>query len=138
MTEDSEHYLRRTVPTSPFHQWLRPEVESVDVASGEVTIRIDMREEFCRSPGQPEAHGGILAALIDIAGHAAVAAKLRHAVPTIDLRIDYLRMAGGSALRARAVPVKIGRSIGVADVRVVDDAGRLVAIGRGAFSTRRE
>jgi uncharacterized protein (TIGR00369 family) len=78
----------------------------------------------------------VIASLIDIAGHAAIAAKLQHGVPTIDLRIDYLRMAAGRELRAAAALLKLGRTVGVVDVRVTDDQGKLVAAGRGTFSTR--
>lgn len=136
LTESAADYVRRTIELAPFHQWLRPELLDADESSGKVTIQLRLRNEFCRAPDRPEIHGGVLAALIDIAGHAAVAASLRHGVPTIDLRIDYLRMAAGEALKAEAEPIRIGRTIGVVDVRVTDDAAVLVAIGRGTFSTR--
>ena len=57
-------------------------------------------------------------------------------VPTINLRIDYLRMAAGTDLIARATAIKIGRSIGVVDVEVRDDDGRLIAIGRASYGVR--
>ena len=37
---------------------------------------------------------------------------------------------------ATAEPIKLGRTLGIVDIRVTDDQGKLVAIGRGAFSTR--
>lgn len=134
MSETAADYLRDSLAAPPFHQWLKPEVASVDESG--VTVRLPLRPEFRRHPERPEIHGGVIASLIDIAGHAAVAAALRHGVPTIDLRIDYLRMAAGSELRAAATLLKLGRTLGVVDVRVTDDEGRLVAAGRGSFSTR--
>lgn len=133
MTAD---YLRASLAAPPFHEWLRPELAEIDQESGFVVLKLPLRPEFRRDPNRPETHGGVIAAFIDIAGHAAIAARLRHGVPTVDLRIDFLRMAAGEALLARAEIIKQGRSLGLVDVRVTDDRGRLVAIGRGAFSTR--
>ena len=120
---------------TPFHQWLLPELIEVDEAADSVTIRLPIRPEFCRLPGRPELHGAIVAAMVDITGHAAIAAKLRHSVATVDMRVDYLRLAGGRSSIAVATVVKLGRTIGVVDVRIDDDQERLVAIGRAAYVT---
>jgi uncharacterized protein (TIGR00369 family) len=74
--------------------------------------------------------------LADIAGHAAVAARLRHGVPTVDLRVDYLRMATGDFLSACAMPVKLGRTLALVDIRITDEQDRLVAVARGTYLTR--
>jgi uncharacterized protein (TIGR00369 family) len=129
-------YLRQSIATAPFHQWLCPVVAEADELSGRVVILLALRPEFRREPDQPGIHGGVVAALIDIAGHAAVAAKLRRGAPTIDLRIDYIRLAAGTQLLATADPIRIGRSIGLVDIRVTDDKDTLVAVGRGVFSTQ--
>ncbi len=55
--------------------------------------------------------------------------------PTIDLRIDYLRAAGEVDLTATARIVRAGRTVAIVDIEVTDPDARLVAIGRGAFST---
>src|SRR5262249_32198069 len=51
-------------------------------------------------------------------------------------RIDYLRPAVGNSLAATALVRRAGRTIAVVDVEATDDAGRLVAIGRGCYSTK--
>ena len=48
---------------------------------------------------------------------------------------ELLRLAGGAELLAVATVVKLGRTIGVVDVRISDDQDRLVAIGRAAYVT---
>ena len=136
MTPLSLDALARQVASAPLHAWLRVKVLELDPASGSVKIELPFRDEFRRDPNRPEVHGGILSALADLAGHAVVAAHLGHGVPTIDLRIDYLRMAAGAFLTALATPVKIGRTIAVVDVQIFDPESRVVAVGRGAFSTR--
>ena len=125
MNETAASYLRESLAVTPFHQWLRSELRDVDAKNGRVVIDLPVRPEFWRDPRRPEIQGGVIAAFIDIAGHAVIAARFRQGVSTIDLRIDY-------ELVATAEPGKIGRI----DVRVTDEHGKLVATGRGLFSTR--
>src|SRR6202040_3441913 len=79
-------------------------------------------------------HGGVIASLIDVAGDFALVMLVGGGVPTINLRIDYLRPAGGDNLRATASVRRAGRTIGVVDIDVTDGSDRLVAIGRGCYS----
>ena len=76
-----------------------------------------------------------MAALIDIAGDYAVVSRTGGDVPTIDLRIDWLKPALKGDLRATGRVVKTGRRVSVADVEVHDSSGKLVAVGRGVFAT---
>jgi uncharacterized protein (TIGR00369 family) len=121
------------VDTSPFHRLIG--LELVRAAEGEVELRLAWREEFRREDGSDWYHGGIISALIDIAGDFAIASKLGRWVPTIDLRVDYLRPAREGALVAVARAVKVGKTVGVADVELRSTQGAVVAIGRAAYST---
>lgn len=139
MPQDSARlfeFLASNIAAPPFHQWLQPELVSVDEGTKAVTLRLAVRPSFLRASDHPAVHGGIVAALVDMAGHAAVAAQVGHGVPTIDLRVDYLRRADAQVLLARGAVLKLGRSIAVADVRVTDETDRLLAVGRGAYSSR--
>ena len=119
---------------APFHAFLQPEPVSIDAVNGLVEIRVASRPEFRRAYDVEDWHGGLIAAIIDICGHAAVAVNTGRVSPTIDLRIDYIAAARGD-LKAIGRAIRIGRSIGRADVEVRDGSGRLIATGRGAFST---
>jgi uncharacterized protein (TIGR00369 family) len=127
--------LEEEMRRPPLHAFLAPRAHAVDPDSGAVVIRLPFRPEFGRDPVQVGYHGGILASLIDLAGHAAVAVKIGKPAPTIDLRIDYLRAAPGVELEARARVLRAGRAVARADVEVWAD-GVLVAVGRGTFSTQ--
>lgn len=120
----------------PFHGFLRMQLVSTDVKAGSVVLRLPFRAEFSRAAGRAEWHGGLIAALIDIAGDYALALVVGGGVPTINFRTDFLRAAADTALTATATVLRAGRTIGVVDVQVHDDAGRLVAVGRGCYSTR--
>src|SRR3546814_12795156 len=75
--------------------------------------------------------GGILASLIDLTGFYTVLASGSMSKSTADLRVDYHRAASRQTLLAEGRLIKAGRSLSVADVRIHDEAGTLVARGRG-------
>ncbi len=127
--------LRHELQHPPFHAVLRPEPVSVDLDSGTVVIRLPYQAIFGRAQGSPEVHGGVVATLIDMAGHAAVAVQTQRMAPTIDLRIDYLRPAPAKDLLATARLIKLGRAVSRVDIDIHGEDGKLVAIGRGAFSS---
>jgi uncharacterized protein (TIGR00369 family) len=127
--------LREEMEGPPFHQFLRPEAIDADPANGTVTIRLSFRHELARAKGDNSLHGGVVASLIDLAGHAAVAVRIGRTAPTIDLRIDYIRPAQGDALVAYAKLLKAGRTVARVDIDVRDTLDRTVALGRGTFST---
>ena len=133
--DDDLALLKRELEGPRFHALLRPEAVSADRSAGTVAVRLEVRAELGHSPAGTHLHGGVIAALIDLAGHAAVAIQVGHVVPTIDLRIDYLRPAGGKAVLARARVLQLGRSFARADVEIEAEDGRLVAVGRGTFAT---
>jgi uncharacterized protein (TIGR00369 family) len=118
-----------------FHAFLQMDLVAHDAEAGAVTIKVPWRPEYERGADTRQWHGGPIAALIDIAGDFALVAKLGRGIPTINLRIDYLRPAVDTDLTARARTLRAGRSIGVVDIEVVDDQGRVVAVGRGSYST---
>jgi len=121
------------VDTSPFQRLIG--LELVRAEDGAVEMRLPWRDELGRSDDSDWFHGGVISALIDIAGDYAIASRLGRAVPTIDLRVDYLRPARRGDLLAFARAVKVGRTVGVADVELRDASNALVAIGRCAYST---
>jgi uncharacterized protein (TIGR00369 family) len=56
-------------------------------------------------------------------------------VPTINLRTDYLRPAIGEALTAVVRVRRTGKTAPIVDIEVFDDGARLVALGRGTYSS---
>ena len=129
--------LREELKRPPFHRVLRPKALDVDPDSGTVSIGLDYRDEFARAPNEKSFHGGVIATLIDIAGHAAVAIKIGKMAPTIDLRIDYPRPSTGENMVASARLLQVGATLARVDVDIADTQGRLIAVGRGSFSTGR-
>jgi uncharacterized protein (TIGR00369 family) len=125
--------LEALIAMAPYHRWLDVRLQNLDADS--VELLLPWREEFVSDPVRRTTHGGILAALIDLAADYAVAARLGRGVPTVDLRIDYHRAALPGPLLARASLIKLGGTLATAEARVFDEHGKLVASGRGVYLT---
>lgn len=125
--------MQALVDRCPFNAWLG--IKVVSVAPGEIAIESAWREEMQGAPERRLVHGGILASLVDAAGDYAVATRLGHAAPTVDLRVDYHRIANYGTLTVKASVVKLGKSVSTADAWVYDKDKRLVASGRGVYLT---
>lgn len=128
--------LRVEIARAPLHDFLRVEAVAVEDGTGVVTVRLPFRPEFRRAHDVDDYHGGIIAALIDLTAHAAVAVQTGGMAPTIDLRIDYLRAAPGVTLLSKGRVLRLDASIARADVEVWAGMDRLCAAGRGTFQIR--
>ncbi|MCY4451155.1 MAG: PaaI family thioesterase [Immundisolibacterales bacterium] len=120
---------------SPFIRGCGMKVVGLDAQALEIAVSMTMRPEFERRAGTGQWHGGPIAALIDTAGDYALALHAGGPVPTINFRTDYLRPAVDTSLTATARVRRAGRTVGLVDIDVTDDAGRLVAVGRGTYGT---
>lgn len=135
MGEEDVRALDGLIRHPPFHAWLQ--VVATDAAPGRATLKLPPNPEFVGNPFIPAVHGGILAALIDLAGGAALFVELRFPTPTIDMRVDYLRPAiAGKALFAEAKVKLLGSTVAFVDIDVTDEDGRLCATGRCAYSVK--
>ncbi|HTY77347.1 MAG TPA: PaaI family thioesterase [Candidatus Bathyarchaeia archaeon] len=122
---------------SPFLRFLQLRAAALDHAAGTLTVTMPMRAEFERRPGTAQFHGGPLAAFIDIVGDFAVGMMVGGGVPTINLRIDYLKPAIGRIVTGTARVRRVGRTVALVDVDVFDEQQALVAVGRGTYSPQR-
>jgi uncharacterized protein (TIGR00369 family) len=128
--------LQEHLRSPPFHQLFDLTCVRFDRDAGELEILMRYTPSVERSAGTRQYHGGPIASLIDIAGDYALWAMLGFGVPTINLRIDYLRPAAATDLKAVARVRRAGRTVGVVDIDVMDDQDRVIAIGRGCYGTK--
>jgi uncharacterized protein (TIGR00369 family) len=123
----------------PFNKFLG--VRVVSLAPGHVEMEIPWRDELIGDPVKRALHGGVISTLADTAGGVAVWGAIENPtarVSTVDLRIDYLRPGRCEALFAEAVAVRVGRTVGVADVRLFHASARdaIVATGKGVYAIK--
>jgi uncharacterized protein (TIGR00369 family) len=129
--------IQRHFDASPFMSFLGLRVKAVDHDRSELTVTMPMRAEIERKAGTAQFHGGPIAAFVDCVGDFAVALVVGGGVPTINIRIDYLKPAVGTAITGTARVRRSGRTVTVVDIDVYDESGALVAVGRGTYSSQR-
>lgn len=127
--------LQERLAHSTFIDFMGLTVISADPAKEEVVMRAPMRAEFERLKGSGQWHGGPIAAVIDTVGDYALVMLLGRPLPTVNFRVDYLRPAINTALVVTARVRRNGKTVGVVDVDVVNEAGQLLAIGRATYAT---
>jgi uncharacterized protein (TIGR00369 family) len=130
MTLDEAQAL---VSRGPFLRWLGLEV--TELGPDSISAKARWREDWVANPTLGQTHGGILAALIDFAADFALLGSIGRPVPTIDLRVDYLRLAKQGDLIAKGRVIKLGKQFSICEAMVLDESDRLIASGRGAFAT---
>lgn len=118
---------------SPFIRMMNFEILEVNHSELRFSARMPMRPEFERRPGTEQFHGGALAAFIDVVGDFALGMLVGGGVPTINLRVDYLRPATGGYVDGVAVVRRSGRTSAVVDIDVYSTDRKLVAVGRGTY-----
>ena len=116
---------------APFHQWLGLDI--AELTDDALILEMPWRDEIVSNPMIGSAHGGILSALIDLTGLYTINALGGSARATADMRVDFHRPATSGPLRAIGRVVKLGKQISVAETRIEDAEGRLLASGRGAY-----
>ncbi len=120
----------------------------VSVTPEEVVARIAMRPDLVGHYAYNRIHGGVISAVLDAIGSAAVMACLaghhmkesieqrldRFAkLGTIDLRVDYLRPGIGEHFTIHAHALRVGSRVGTARMEFRGPDGMLMSTGTGAY-----
>ncbi len=129
----SAEKLNERLVANPFNAWMGLKI--LDLTEETIEIGLEWRDDMVSNPQARVTHGGILGALIDVAGDFMIAAKVGAPVPTVDLRVDYHRAAAPGDLKAIGRIIRLGSTNSVAEAHVYDGDGRLIASGRGVYFT---
>src|SRR5438874_9750446 len=133
MSDDILDKAQASIARGPYHQWLGLKV--IAVSDDGIELRATWREEWVVNPERRYTHGGILAALVDLAADWAMVRKTGRGVPTIDLRVDYHAAAMPGDLTAIGKIIRFGGQFSTAEAQVFDAGGKLLASGRGTYLT---
>ncbi len=116
-----------------YHRWLGIKVKALH--DDGIELLATWREEWVVNPERRYTHGGVLAALIDLAADWAMVKKTGRGVPTIDMRVDYHAPAMPGDLVLHGKVVRMGGQFSTAEARVLDLQGKLLCSGRGTYLT---
>jgi len=120
----------------------------VKVTPDGVEARIDMRPELVGHFAYNRIHGGVISAVLDAIGSAAVMAALaaKHMdepplkrlerfakLGTIDLRIDYLRPGISEYFEMHAEVLRVGSRVANTRMAFHGADGKLLAVGAGVY-----
>lgn len=109
-------------------------IDVIEASSARGAVRLRAGDYVTR-PGGSVA-GPVQFALADVAAYALILADRRdEAAVTVDLTINFLRPAMRLPLVATATPLRAGRRLYTADVRIVEEAtGRLISQATTTYS----
>lgn len=129
----TQEEVQEIVNRSPYLSWLG--IKVLALGDDHIEARATWRPEWVANPKLQQTQGGILAALVDFAADFALVKNIGRPVPTIDMRVDYHRLAKPGDLIAKGKVIKFGKQFSVSEAQVFDEAGALIASGRGSYIT---
>ncbi|MBM3133033.1 MAG: thioesterase family protein [Chloroflexi bacterium] len=112
-------------------------------------FKFEMRDDFVGNLVYRILHGGLISAVLDTVGGAAVFMSVYKQVrdkprevqvrklsknATIDLRVDYLRPGKGREFTATGWILRTGNKVAVARMELRNEQGDLIAVGTGCYS----
>ena len=122
MSEDTKQYADRVLDvfSAPFAQHMGLRIESI--SADEVICSMSIQPFMINSMGR--VHGGVIYTLID---HTfAIISNMLHDGTGQSTEVKFYRPANGN-LRCVAKTINISRSLGIYDVRVYSEEGKLIA-----------
>jgi uncharacterized protein (TIGR00369 family) len=123
--ELAQEIMAGRTPAPPINQLLGFVIKAIE--PGRAIFEMEVDERHHNPMGT--VHGGIYCDLADAAMGYAYAAALGEgeSFTTVELKINFLRAARKTTLRAEAIVVKAGRTLGYVECEVKDQTGQLVA-----------
>jgi uncharacterized protein (TIGR00369 family) len=108
-----------------------------EVEPGRAVFEMDAGPQHASPLGT--VHGGVICDLVDGAMGVAHAAALDEgeSFTTLELKINFMKPVWSGHLRAEGKVIKAGRTIGLVEGRVTDEAGALVAFATSTCMTLR-
>ena len=120
--------VNQLINDSPYFKLLSMTIEEAGI--GHSRLEIALAEKHLQPFGF--VHGGVFASIIDAAAFWALFYEIedeKAGATSVDLKLNYLAPAASGKLIADGRRIRLGKTLGLADVTVTDDRGRLLAHG---------
>ena len=104
-----------------------------ELAWGTSLVEVSVEKKHLQPWGR--VHGGVYAAMVDVAAFWAVYTKIPDGMgmTTVEIKLNYLAPAAGGLLRASGTAVKVGKTLALGTASVETGDGRLLAHGTATF-----
>src|SRR5438132_13977849 len=118
----TESAIRARFAAADFSRWMGLELVSIDDGTSELRLKL---EPHHLNPGGI-AHGGVVAAMLDVAAGLSHRSKLGPDAThvTVQLHVNYMRAVGAGVVTARGVSLQTGKRIGHAEASLSDEDDR--------------
>lgn len=124
--------LRNMYLGAPVNRYYLPDMTFED---DKVIITMDVRQDFFHAA--KAMHGSVYFKMLDDAAWFAVcAAAGGYLVLTADFTVNFIRPVTGGKVVAEGRAIPQGGKLFIGNAELFDEDGRLVGLGRGAFSRR--
>jgi uncharacterized protein (TIGR00369 family) len=125
----------------PFNRLLG--MRLVDAGEGQARARFDFHDDLVGNPVTHVLHGGVIAAVLDVIGAAAVMTTFEEAtllvgMGTVDIRVDFLRPGAGAWFLATGQVMRPGRILSAARMELHNDQEVLIAMGTAIYRASRK
>lgn len=128
--------LQRELDATPFIAPLQIRAEPWDPDGDMLILSMPFQHALGGGAAEGHVHGGAIGALIDTAASMIFYAFGVKDAPTTSYHVDLVRPVVRSGMRAHTRIRRLGRTLGIADVDVFNDDGKLCAIGRATMAIR--
>ena len=120
-------FAKKFVNSSPY--LVNQSMVLKDLKYGESFIEVELNRNHLQGWGY--VHGGVYSALMDSAGFFAVYSKVEgnNSAATIEMKLNYLSSAKSGKLLAYGHCLNLGKSIGLAEAKIINEEGILLAHG---------
>ena len=128
---ETEAAIRARFASADFSRWMGLELVSIDDGVSELRLKL---EPHHLNPGGI-AHGGVVAAMLDVAAGLAHRSKLGPDAThvTVQLHINYMKAVGAGIVTARGVSLQTGRRVGYSEATLFDEDERMLARASATF-----
>src|SRR6266699_6513879 len=126
-----ESAIRARFADEDFSRWMGLELVSIDDGTSELRLKL---EPHHLNPGGI-VHGGVVAAMLDVAAGLAHRTKLGPNAThvTVQLHINYLKAVRSGVVTARGVSLQTGRRVGHSEATLYDDHDNMLARASATF-----